>query len=246
VILLATGVPRPLAWRVLGPQLILFSPLLYQDLLDGDSGVTDIALLVALIVVAVALTLALFGTEWLLNAVERASRHDASTDPLTLLPNRRRFTRRLERMLAEREAGNPAGLAVVMLDLDNFGDVNSVYGHQIGDALLCEIGDALRAVVREGDLIARVGGDEFAAILNGVGADAAQSLSERFVRAVIECTSHVDDGTIARVTASAGYALYPAQGSTIDELIARADDSLMQVKEGGKNAVQASRFTVPR
>ena len=61
---------------------------------------------------------------------------------------------------------------------------------------------------------------------------------------MIDCTSHVDDGTIASVTASAGYALYPEHGATIDELICSADDSLMQVKESGKNAVRPGEVPI--
>ena len=230
--------PRSLPRRLAVPAIVVFSPLAYQDILTGAQGPTTVALLSACLVVIAALTLTMHGSEAVLQRLSERSRKLADTDPLTGLANRRAFSRQLELALASEPAEPARELAVVMLDLDDFADVNTRCGHQAGDVVLRHIADALRGAAREQDCVARVGGDEFAVILPDAGAHGAQALSERFVAAVLASASRSAAG--AGVGASAGYALYPQDGATPDELMARADEALMLVKAADKGAVRAS------
>ena len=237
VLLQATATPpRPLVWRLVLPAAVVLSPLAYQDAVSGSHGATRLALLAACIAISWVFTLAMQGSERVLERLKEASRRHAATDPLTGLANRREFERRLALALTR----DSPQLAVVMIDLDNFGDVNTTHGHRAGDALLYQIAGALRGAAREQDCVARIGGDEFAAIVPGAGALTAQTLAERFVEAVSECTSLSDDLTRASVSASAGFAVCPLHAGTLEELVARADDALMEVKSSGKGSARAS------
>jgi diguanylate cyclase (GGDEF)-like protein len=240
VVLVLQSRGRPLRRRLATPVLILLSPLLYQAGLQGAGGPATAALLCASVCVVLVVALSMYGTENVLARLNEVSRRRAATDPLTRLANRRAFFQAFEQALATQAPhtqDESAQLAVVMIDLDNFGDVNTMHGHQAGDELLRMIADALRGVARDQDCVARVGGDEFTALLPGAGAAGAQSLAERFVAAVAQCTSLSADETQARVSASAGYAICPVHGTTPDELLSRADAALMEVKRSGKAAV---------
>jgi diguanylate cyclase (GGDEF)-like protein len=235
-LLIYTGAERrPLWWRIALPEAVLLSALTYQSVFSGAGAAPRGALFVATIAVAAGLSVALYLTERLADRIVEDASRDARHDPLTGLLNRRAFEERLERHLARGQE-----IALVMIDLDNFGAVNEVHGHQTGDALLCDIASALRAVVRDGDCLARVGGDEFAAILVGVGPAVARPLAECFVATVADYTANAADGTIACITASAGFALYPRHAGTGEDLLARADESLMRVKHGGERMLVAA------
>lgn len=149
----------------------------------------------------------------------------ASTDVLTGLANRTGLYRRMESALLESRA-----LAVVMLDLDGFKDVNDTLGHAAGDSLLCEVARRLKLCVGAGDLVARMGGDEFAILLaDAASGQRAAKLAQRFVEAVAEPV--VVDGNEVRVSASCGIAITQESGLEALELVGDADLALYKAKK---------------
>jgi diguanylate cyclase (GGDEF)-like protein/PAS domain S-box-containing protein len=152
----------------------------------------------------------------------------ATHDPLTGLANHRVFHERL-RAEAARAGRNRQPLSVAILDLDHFKTINDEHGHPVGDRVLCEVARRLLDVTREGELIARVGGEEFALILNAEGPDAVAAV-ERVRRAILE-TPFSQVGT---VTLSVGVCDLTA---AIDgeHLYERADKALYQAKRDGRN-----------
>lgn len=161
---------------------------------------------------------------------ERQLEHLASHDPLTGLPNRHHLQRELDKALL-RAAADSEGLALLYIDLDGFKDTNDRLGHQAGDQLLCEVALQLRQGLRQGDLIARIGGDEFIAVLPGCGDSALALEIAQLLRAQLSgCADHIDG--ITRVDASIGVACFPADGTTIDALLRHADSAMYATKAG--------------
>jgi diguanylate cyclase len=154
------------------------------------------------------------------------TRRLARTDDLTGLANRRDFYERLNERLHNRSPSDE--LAVVILDLDRFKEINDSLGHAAGDALLVAVGPRVADVLRPGDLLARLGGDEFALFLEGAGRDEAHMISSRMVRE-IAAPFVVGDMTL-HVEASVGIAVWPTDGDEVDELVARADVAMFVAK----------------
>src|SRR4051794_22907532 len=151
------------------------------------------------------------------------NRHQALHDPLTGLPNRRSLYERLEALIA-RAGGRP--LALLVADLDGFKELNDTLGHRAGDLVLSELGPRIAAALPEAELLARMGGDEFAVIT--VDADPAATAA-RFRAALDE--PFVIDGISLRVQASLGIARWPEHGDDAHALIQRADVAMYQAKE---------------
>ncbi len=139
-------------------------------------------------------------------------------DPLTGCLNRLGFGERLAAELARVEAGGP-GLALVLVDLDQFKAVNDQFGHSAGDELLCWATTAMAGVLRPGDALGRLGGDEFAALLPAADAEEGRRAAERLRFALA-----------ARISASAGVAAAPDDGTEPDPLHHRADERLYEAK----------------
>jgi diguanylate cyclase (GGDEF)-like protein len=173
-------------------------------------------------------------TEALQTSAER-DRYQATHDALTGLPNWELMRDRLEQGLAaaSRSAGE---VALLMIDLDRFKEINDTLGHSYGDKLLCQVGPRLQSVLREGDTVARLGGDEFAVLLplvDGVGE--AQSVAER-LRAALHQPFDVN-GVALDVEASVGIALSPWHGTDTEELLRNADIAMYVAKEVKAGAV---------
>ena len=155
----------------------------------------------------------------------------ASVDRLTQLPNRAEF----ERAVAE-EMGRSGdqGACLLLFDLDGFKQVNDTYGHRAGDQVLQVIARRLRGSVRDGDMVARWGGDEFVVLLPGVttaemGARRARQLAEE-----IAGRTRIDGVTESlRIRTSVGVALWPEHGRDLDELVVAADHAMYQAKRSG-------------
>ncbi len=161
-------------------------------------------------------------------------------DVLTGLPNRRLMTERLDAMVASANAGRGLG-AVLYIDLDNFKHVNDARGHATGDALLRHTAKNLGHVVRKGDTVARMGGDEFVVLLDGLGTDpatataAAVSVSDK-IRAALAEDVVIDDQNY-HSTASIGVALPTRPGQSVADLLRDADLAMYHAKAAGRNGV---------
>ncbi|RUO79945.1 hypothetical protein CWI84_08270 [Idiomarina tyrosinivorans] len=163
----------------------------------------------------------------------RQLEEQANTDPLTQLANRRRFFERAEQLLqrAERHGDNSAVLA---LDLDHFKRINDDYGHQMGDQVLQRFADVLRSAVRDTDLVARTGGEEFIVMLERPQTSSAEEVAERIRKSLAE--QHFEEMGEVSVTVSIGAAIWQ-QKQSLDQLIKRADNALYEAKEKGRNTV---------
>jgi diguanylate cyclase (GGDEF)-like protein/PAS domain S-box-containing protein len=151
-------------------------------------------------------------------------------DPLTELPNRAFLEQRLELLLSQVERG----LAVMFVDLDRFKAVNDTLGHAVGDAMLREAAVRLRDSVRENDLVARVGGDEFVLLLPRVLPEGAARIARKILGRMRE--PFVLDGHQLQASVSVGVALFPQDGRDAQALLSSADGAMYRAKESGRDA----------
>ncbi len=167
-------------------------------------------------------------------------RHRAFHDDLTGLPNRAMFMDTLSRTLhrAERKRGS---FAVLFVDLDHFKAVNDTYGHSVGDLLLQEVAKRVRLCVREGDLVARMGGDEFVVLVEEERRAGEVAHIAAKIQAVL-APLHVFGEHQVQVTASIGISSYPQDGTNLEELMRNADSAMYQVKAQGRNNSQFHSF----
>jgi len=157
----------------------------------------------------------------------------ADADPLTGIPNRRRFFELAEpRVAGAREQGLP--LAALMLDIDHFKDVNDTYGHATGDDVIRVVSDRLAAALRGGDVLGRYGGEEFAVVLSG--AAGAAEIPERLRACVADLPVPTRSGEL-RITVSVGAAQLTSLDNSAAALLARADAALYRAKQAGRNRV---------
>jgi len=162
----------------------------------------------------------------------------ASTDPLTGLPNRRFFEDNAKLELGRlRQFGG--AMSLLMLDLDKFKLINDRYGHPAGDAVLKKFATRCRSVFRETDLFARIGGEEFVALLVGTDETGAIALAERLRLEVADSRVRTAAGTI-RVTSSIGVASIKGSDRSIASALQRADEALYAAKAAGRNRVIAA------
>jgi diguanylate cyclase (GGDEF)-like protein/PAS domain S-box-containing protein len=160
----------------------------------------------------------------------------AQFDPLTGLPNRALLSDRFSQMIVLAKRRN-APLGVLFIDLDDFKLVNDTQGHAAGDELLKETARRLLSVVRQGDTVARISGDEFAVILGDLSrADDAALVAQKIIDRLGEAFAIRNQQVF--VTASIGIATYPADGDNAEALLGAADAAMYRAKQAGRNAFQ--------
>ncbi|RYB05924.1 GGDEF domain-containing protein [Lichenibacterium ramalinae] len=163
----------------------------------------------------------------------------AATDPLTGLANRRGLF-----AAVARRAGPPCG-AILLIDIDHFKSINDTYGHDGGDAVLAGFPARLRGIMRQDDVMARWGGEEFLALLDRADVDTAVDIAERLCLAV-SGSPFVLGGADVTVTASIGVSVVAEGDARIDAALARADTALYAAKRNGRNQVRVGWLPVPR
>ena len=169
---------------------------------------------------------------------QRELREQANSDTLTGLPNRRFFdqvaNKELSLMKRQKEY-----FAVLMLDIDHFKSVNDTHGHAAGDEVLVQVAHTLSKTIREEDMVARTGGEEFVVASPYTNRLAAIVLAER-LRKAVEALEIQFEGNLIPVTISIGIALQPQDGDNIEEIMAAADERLYTAKQNGRNRFCAS------
>ena len=169
---------------------------------------------------------------------ELRHRTAAMVDPLTGIANRRSFLQDAS-ILAKRHIGNPRPTAVLVLDLDHFKSINDRFGHAFGDRVLEIFTEAARKSMRGSDLVGRLGGEEFAAVLADTTCEKAVAVAERIRESFAQMATEVDGRPVGG-TVSIG--LVHCQGPVLDvpELLAQADHALYYAKERGRNRVEVA------
>lgn len=168
--------------------------------------------------------------------MERELERQARIDMLTGLNNRRHFFELAEHELA-RAARHNEPLSLLMLDLDNFKAVNDTYGHHTGDAALQKLSEVSVQTLREMDILGRLGGEEFAALLPETASEQAMEVAERLRLAVENSVVTLEDGTAFHFTVSIGVTSLERTDARVDALLKRADSALYKAKKGGRNLV---------
>ena len=164
------------------------------------------------------------------NAMQHAeAESNALTDPLTGLPNARYLALRFEEEAA-RARRTDRTFQVVMLDLDEFKNVNDSYGHKTGDRMLREVAHLIEGQLREYDFLARYGGDEFVALVQEVVGAQVEELCARIETAVSKFSLPIGRNRAARVGISVGTATFGIDGETLDQLVVAADNEMYRVK----------------
>jgi diguanylate cyclase (GGDEF)-like protein len=171
--------------------------------------------------------------------IQHAKKHldlMAHYDGLTGLPNRELFSERLQQAIIQARR-NHSQVGLLFLDVDNFKLINDTLGHPTGDVLLRDIAERLRLCVREGDTISRLGGDEFTLMLPGLASAEDAALVAQKVRDVLAQPMALGEHETV-VSASIGIAVYPADGTDIDDLLKNADTAMYHAKARGRNNYQ--------
>ena len=166
---------------------------------------------------------------------EVAARKTAMTDALTGLSNRLGFETKLRELLARGHRRSRQGLALILIDLDFFKQVNDTYGHDAGDRVLIHFSRLLERAVRKSDMIGRLGGDEFVILLDCI--DQATVL-EKIARQIIASVANpidIGQGRTARIGSSIGVALLQGEAIDREQLLKKADEAMYQAKQSGRN-----------
>lgn len=162
-------------------------------------------------------------------------REQANIDPLTGLYNRRFCKDYAGKLMAmARRKDTPLGFLI--LDLDHFKNINDVYGHEVGDRILKQFAKTITQSMRETNLTARLGGEEFVVVLPDTGAKACQVVAERIRNAVAHMNMpQVNEKPLPNITVSLGIAVYPDHGATLEEMLQASDRALYESKRAGRN-----------
>lgn len=174
-----------------------------------------------------------------LREANRIAQWHAETDVLTGLNNRRAFTA-AARTLMQLAARENSRVAMLVIDLDHFKDINDGHGHSVGDAMLAHVADLMRAALRRSDICGRLGGDEFAVLLPNATPDAAHAVADKIRTLALQTTVPLD-GLEVSVCLSIGIAC--SAGEDFDALLARADHAMYEAKRVGPNRIVAAPET---
>ncbi|HVS07091.1 MAG TPA: GGDEF domain-containing protein [Candidatus Dormibacteraeota bacterium] len=165
-------------------------------------------------------------------------REEARTDPKTALANMKHWSQLAQAEVERaRRFGRP--LSVVLADFDLLRDINNRHGHLVGDQMIRRVADAIRAALREYDVPARFGGDEFAILMPETALAEAMTVAERIRRGVESIELQIADGSNLAASVSVGVALFPGHGRTASDLLGAADRAVYQAKALGRNRVCA-------
>jgi diguanylate cyclase (GGDEF)-like protein len=219
---------------------------IWQMLLLSDQSGQQLAIMrlnsIAAIVLAVIVSAIIFHQYARSLLLRRELEVLAGQDPLTLLPNRRELMNRLKVALSLATRSGKCG-ALLLIDLDNFKIINDTRGHVAGDLLLKEVAARLLASVREGDTVARFGGDEFMVMLENLGnnltsaARQTEVVSEKILEGIRQ-QYVLAASELGHSTASIGIALFSPGDRSTEELIKQADVAMYQAKDGGRNTTR--------
>ncbi len=155
----------------------------------------------------------------------------SSTDPLTGLSNRRQLSLTLTEAIRQARRRDGA-LSLLLLDLDRFKQINDSLGNEVGDRVLLECADRIKTCLRQGDVVARMGGDQFALLVHEADSRAAEALARRVLDAVsLPCSV---DGMQFTLTCSVGVAVFPADGGEVEVLLRHAESAMQRAKQGGR------------
>jgi diguanylate cyclase (GGDEF)-like protein len=220
----------PLAIEVV---VIAAAPLIYEH---GATATAFPSRYLAIAATFLTLTGVMVALKRRLVEAEARQREIANRDPLTGIANRRAFDSALRHALATRidSAGRRQGddepFALLVIDLDDFKAINDDYGHPVGDAVLRQTAQRARSVLRSTDLLARIGGDEFAVLAPGAHGEGAERMGESIAAAIADR----EPGSRTPLPhASLGFAVFPEDGETFEGLMRTADQRLLSLKNGG-------------
>ena len=235
---------------VLGAHSMLFLlrvPFALASSLDGSTAAlwnSGWFAIIALESLLYAIAFAVIVVAMAKERMELKHKKSALSDPLTGIANRRAFfDEAVVRLDPARK--DPRPLAVLLFDLDRFKRINDRFGHAIGDKVLRLFTEKAQANLRPADLVGRLGGEEFAAIMSGVELSTAFMLAEQ-VRIAFAAAARVVDGHRVSATVSAGIALLAVSETDIDSLLARADQALYVAKARGRDRVEIAEVDRPR
>ncbi len=160
----------------------------------------------------------------------------ATRDPITNLHNQRMFWELLSYEVG-RAQRHDYPFALLIIDVDNFKTINDRYGHAFGDLFLQQLAEALRQPVRNGDFVARYGGDEFTVLLPETTREQALSVADRILQSISTMGVLTGEGTRVQATVSMGVAMFPEHGKNAKDLFLVADNMMYKIKDEGKNAI---------
>ena len=237
------GLCAAFAFGVRGTRALLWPSRVASEMASDSAFNVGSAIGYMVVVLAFQATLIALVVGRLLAGLRHRSRHDA----LTGLLNRRAIEEGIEAQI-RRSRRSGEVFAVLMLDLDNFKSINDRFGHAIGDQALCHVAALLKAGVRDIDGIARIGGEEFLALMPGAALETARPVAERLREQLASHPLSVDDTSVA-VTVSIGVAQWSDHAEDMSRLLVRADTALYRAKQLGRDRVvsacAATRVVVP-
>jgi diguanylate cyclase (GGDEF)-like protein len=209
---------------------------------DPNRPGVSLPILIAVVGIALAALLAALVLVWSRNERMRELQTQASQDPLTGLKNRRRFGEDLRIELARCRREQTVG-AVLMLDLDNFKQVNDTLGHPAGDRVIGDIANVLSARMRTTDVVARLGGDEFAIALPRCELDEAEEVADAIAKAIRLQTPSSE--AAPPITASIGISTFGPRSEGYDEVLSAADSAMYEAKRAGRDSVRVAGTATP-